>query len=29
MSFVPFQMDPYYGATMSQEATVKIRKVGA
>lgn len=29
MSFVPFQRDPYYGATMSQEALVKVRKVGA
>ena len=29
MSFVPFQMDPYYGATMSQEALVRVRKVGA
>ncbi len=29
MSFVPFHRDPYYGATMSQETLVKIRKVGA
>lgn len=29
MDFVPFHLDPYYGAAATQEALVNIRKVGA
>lgn len=29
MDFVPFQIEPGYGGTMSQEVLVKIKKVGA
>lgn len=29
MDFVPFHLDPYYGASATQEALVNIKKVGA